>query len=517
MVLLDGEIFTAVAGTTSFAEALAITGDRISAVGTTQRVFGLAGPRTRVIDLGGRLAIPGLNDAHAHFSPRWVGRTLPFKGMEPAWEEVLEAVGWAVRHEPAGTVVSGAIGADAFFDPRCTSAKLTEVAPVHPVMLRTWTSHAAILNRAMSRRLGVDEEAPPVLGGFFGKDMRGTRWDGVVHEYAAIGLQQRLHDGVGEEAGLRRMLDDCARWGLTSVQLMSLPNDPQRLVEMLAVIDPPVRVRVIPMPLTGEKARPRPGHPLAVPPAISDRVRVDGLKWLLDGTPVERSAAQRKPYADDPGWSGVTTFSGPEIRAVLEEVRGPRTQLIVHAVGDRAIEELLEAMEDDGGGPEAWADRRVRIEHGDGMLPDLVPRARRLGVVVVVNPTHLRLDPLSRRRFGAAEAGARHPVRSLMDAGVPLAIGSDGAMNPFLDIMLVSLYSGRPEEALTREEAVRAYTAASAYAEFEDDRKGTIEVGKLADIAVLSQNILEVAPSELPMTESVLTIVGGRVVHSSLG
>ncbi len=518
IILVGGRIFTAVPEE-PFVEALAISGDRISATGSTPSISSLAGPGTRVIDLKGLLAMPGFNDAHTHFSPDWSGRILKFEGMEPSWHEVLEAVKDAANTEPRGTVISGSIGANAFFDPDCTPAKLSEVAPEHPVMLRTWTPHAAIMNRAMSRRLGVDEKEPPVMGGFFGKNMRGKYWDGVVHEYAAIRLHRELHDRATEEARLREMLDRCVRWGITSIQLMSLPNDPRRLVDLLHAVGSPIRVRIIPMPLTSGTGRLKPDYP-AVPAAIADRVRVDGLKWLLDGTPIERSVAMRSPYADDPEWSGTMAFPQSELRTILEEARGGSggvnagTQLMVHIAGDRTTEAFIQAMEQTGG-PAAWNDRRVRIEHGDGIMPDLIPLARKLGVVVVVNPTHLTLGRLFMRRFGEVVKGYQ-PIRSLMNAGIPLAIGSDGEMNPFLNIMFATTHPGRPSEALSREEAIVAYTATSAFAECEERRKGTLEPGKIADIAVLSQDILTVAAQDLPKTQSLLTIVGGRVVHDAL-
>lgn len=513
ILLINGRIFTAVAER-PFVEALAISGEWISATGTTESVSSLAGPTTKVIDLRGRLATPGFNDAHTHFSPEWTGRTLQFEGLEPTCEDVLKAVEEAAHDAPPGTTISGSIGATAFFDPRCTPAKLAEIAPEHPVMLRTWTPHAAILNHAMTQKLGVDEKEPPVLGGFFGKNMRVKRWDGVVHEYAALRLHREMHDLATEEARLREMLDRCVRWGITSIQMMSLPNDPQRIVHLLSAIDPPIRVRVIPMPLTSATGRLKPDYP-AVPAVIADRVRVDGLKWLLDGTPIERSVALRKPYADEPGWSGVVIFPLAELSRILHEARNQGTQLMFHIAGDRATEALLQAMEQ-AGGPGTWFRRRVRIEHGDGIMPDLIPRARELGVVVVANPTHLTLGQLFLRRFGPDFMRGYQPIRSLLNAGVRLAIGSDGEMNPFLNIMFASMHPGRPSEAMTREEAIIAYTATSAHAEFEEERKGTLESGRMADIAVLSQDILKVPPQELPRTQSMLTIVGGKIVHNLL-
>ncbi|HZW57697.1 MAG TPA: amidohydrolase [Nitrososphaerales archaeon] len=513
IVLINGLVFTGVAGR-PLAEAVAITGELISAVGTTGSVSNLAGPNTRVIDLQRRLLIPGINDAHVHFSPDWIGETLELEGMEPSFDAVLKAINDCVRTNPPGTVISGAIGATAFFDPECTPEKLTEAAPNHPVILHTWTPHAAIMNQAMAEKLGVKAEELPVMGGFFAKTMRESHWNGVVHEYETMRLYPMLHDFATEVQHLREMLDRCVRWGITSIQLMSLPTDPQHIVDLLATINPPIRVRIIPMPLTNQTGRLKPVYP-AIPEAISDRVRVDGIKWLLDGTPVERSAALRQEYADEPGWSGPAIFSKSEMRAILEEARTSNKQVMVHVAGDGSTEAFLSSLEETGG-PNVWKDRRVRIEHGDGIVPDLVLRVRELGAVVVANPTHLPLGLLFIRRFGPDGAKLRQPLRSLLKAGIALALGSDGEMNPFLNIMLGSMYPRRPEEALTREEAIIAYTATSAYAEFEENRKGTLEPGKLADITVLSQNILTAPPPEIPKTQSVLTIVGGKIVHDAL-
>jgi hypothetical protein len=160
-----------------------------------------------------------------------------------------------------------------------------------------------------------------------------------------------------------------------------------------------------------------------------------------------------------------------------------------------------------------WRAARLRLEHGDGVLEDLVPRAARLGVVVVQNPTHFTIGPLLVDRFGA-----RHrymPLLSLLRAGVPLALGSDGPMNPFLNIQLASTHPARPEEALTREQALLAYTRGSAFAEAAEQEKGTLAPGQLADLAILSQDIFQVPVDELPATTSVLTLVGGQVVHDA--
>jgi predicted amidohydrolase YtcJ len=253
-------------------------------------------------------------------------------------------------------------------------------------------------------------------------------------------------------------------------------------------------------------------HATSMPPA--PLVYVSGTKWILDGTPIERSVAMRQPYTDRPETSGALDFSKKEIEDILRESLQNREQLMLHVGGDRTTEVLLDAM-DATGGKNVWSKRRVRIEHGDGITPDFMPRVRELGLVVVENPTHLALPDLMTKRFGAARAAQLQPLRSLLDAGIPIAIGSDGPNNPYLNIMLAAMDPGRPKEAITREQAVIAYTRGSAYAEFSEKDKGTLENGKVADLAVLSQDIFHIPLKDLPKTESVLTLVGGKVIYDA--
>lgn len=189
-----------------------------------------------------------------------------------------------------------------------------------------------------------------------------------------------------------------------------------------------------------------------------------------------------------------------------------KDQLLVHCSGDKPVEVLFNAM-DQLGPQNDWPKMRVRIEHGDGVIGDLIPRARRLGVVVVQNPSHFTFTEIVQSRFGPDMPF--FPLRSLVDAKIPVALGSDGPLNPYLNIMFAVIHPTRPTEALTREQAVEAYTLGSAFAEYAEQEKGSIKKGKLADIAVLSQDIFTVPVGELPKTASVLTIIGGKVVYDA--
>lgn len=184
------------------------------------------------------------------------------------------------------------------------------------------------------------------------------------------------------------------------------------------------------------------------------------------------------------------------MEAILRESLQNDDQLLVHVVGDRTTETLLNAMYATGG-KAIWPKRRVRIEHGDGVMPDLIPPVKELGVIVVENPTHLALRDLMLKREGPERTDQMFLFRSLLDAGILLALAPTEPNNPYLNIMFASTYPGKPREALSRAQAVIAYTLTSAYAEFAEDDKGSLKPGKLADLAVLSQDIFAVSTAGL--------------------
>lgn len=258
----------------------------------------------------------------------------------------------------------------------------------------------------------------------------------------------------------------------------------------------------------------------------SGLVTVSGSKWLLDSTPLEGTFATRQVQkslfteiveAQRLGTvaSGLDhafailglTFPRDQLPAMLDESAKESDQLILHVSGYPSAAAMLDAMQSHGG-REAWAARRVRFEHGDGLFQDLLPRVKEMGIIVVQNPAHLG---------HGIKVGQSRQLRSILAAGISLALGSDagGPTNPYVDTMFASTCPDRPSEAITREQAVIAYTLTSAYAEFAEKEKGTLEPGKLADLAVLSQDIFTVPAPELPKTQSVLTMVGGQTIYDA--
>ena len=207
-------------------------------------------------------------------------------------------------------------------------------------------------------------------------------------------------------------------------------------------------------------------------------------------------------------------LSAERLSQVAGWAYGTEDPLAVHAVGDAAIEAYLSALEG-AGSADTWRAKRPRLEHGDMLVGDLVARAKTLGVVVVQNPAHFMLRAPMIARLGEERVRTMQPMKSLLAAGIPVAIGSDGPLSPFLNIMFATMHPVNPAEALSREEAVTAYTRGSAYAEFKEKEKGWLAAGTLADLAVLSADLFTVPPDQLPAMHSVLTLIGGQAVHDA--
>jgi predicted amidohydrolase YtcJ len=513
LILFNGKIYTSNPHQ-PYAQALAISGERIVAVGSSKEIASLAGSNTKQIDVGGRTVIPGFNDAHEHIGLSPERYSLPLNGMDPQWKDVTAAISAAIAKVPKGTWIKGSIGVSVLEDPQATRTALDKLAPDNPVILLVWTGHSSVMNTLALRKLGISEDELNPEGGQYVRGKTDGRLTGQVLEFAQFQVAKRFSELTSNEDAqhqLAEYFDQSARWGVTTVQNMSVPVTQARLAALLAKEPPPIRVRLIWFGYTNHHGRlTTEGHAPPVPQV--PLLTLSGAKWILDGTPVEYSCAMKKPYADRPATTGTPDFTEKEMEDILRESLKNNDQLMVHICGDRTTEDFLNAM-DATGGKKIWSGRRVRIEHGDGLTPDLIARAHELNVVVVQNPTHLALPELMLKRDGPDQMNRLQPLRSLLDAGIPLAIGSDGPDNPYLNIMLASIEPARPKEAITREQAVTAYTLTSAFAEFAEKDKGSIEPGKLADLAVLSQDIFTIPASALPATESVLTLVGGKIIY----
>lgn len=509
-IIVNARIFTGVPAQ-PWAEALSVKGERIAALGTSAGIRAQTAPTARVIDAGARLVIPGINDAHAH-----PGAAPPYTSLEgppafeqdPALDEILLRLKAAVAKAPAGGWVVGQIGARVLEDPRATRAILDPITGGHPVMLAGWHGHGSLFNTEALRRLKVAEQEPDPAGGFFVRMPDGKTITGVVHEYALFRLRQqfgRLADRERTLESYRRFGREAAALGITSVQVMATAAPIGEVFADVTEANLPIRVRVIDFPMSDPAEWKGPALR-----QTTGKVTASGTKWILDGTPVERLMFMREPYTDSPSIRGRLNFPIADLRGFLTRALAAGEQPMFHAVGDAAIDALLDELEATGGAK--WAPLRPRLEHGDMLEPGHFDRAKRFGVVLVQNPAHFMIAPVMHARLGPRVARAEI-VKTTLGAGIPFAIGSDGPMNPFLNIMFAAMNATNPAETLTIEQSLTAYTRGSAYAEFAEQQKGTLAPGMLADLAILSQDIFKVAPQDLPTTTSLLTMVGGRIVH----
>ncbi len=524
-VLVNGKIFTSSAAHL-YVEALAIRGGRIVAIGTSSTIRALSGPHTKTYDLHGRTVIPGINDAHYHLyvDP---GNTLDLKSGDPTLKEIGAAIIAKDGAAPRGVTIYGYVGPTAYLDSELNRGYLDKLVSDRPVALFTVTGHAVILNSAALEEFGIRDGDKDPVGGRYERNQDG-RLNGVLREYAALNVERKLADTTSETDAvqhLRTTLADFAKFGITSVQDMSAAIAPERCMNLLEKIPSPVRIRIVRMPGSTAKGRDSEEGVLVLG-RQSGLVSISGSKWLLDGTALEGTFAARDTQAAlfvdirrAQKFNTVSTgldqflaiqeliFSPRQLSAMLNESLRANTQLIVHVNGYPVAMAMLDAIQKSGG-VTTWASRRIRFEHGEGLTPDLLPRLGAMGIVVVENPTHLAHHlKLARSQL----------LKSILDAGIPLALGSDsgGSVNPYRDIMLASTHPDRPDEAITREQAVIAYTLTSAYAEFAEHDKGSLVPGKIADIAVLSQDIFSVSNDDLARTVAVLTMVGGKVIYDS--
>lgn len=505
LIIHHAKVFTADAAHRS-AEAVAIRGNRIVAVGTNAEVMALAGDGTKRIDAEGRVVVPGFNDAHTHQGPRPEGLALSLD-PDPTWALTSAGLVNGTEETSGDAWIYGTIGPTLLADPSVTARVLDKESGNRKVLLESWTGHGLIFSTAAMNELHIRENAVDPPGGWYERDAS-NHLTGKMFEYAGWNAWRRLADSVSDDEAieaLKNYSNQALAFGITSIQNMS-PMSLTRYEKVERHGPAPIRIRMIRFPMT-ENGRVTEGRDLPVTDKERPLTMISGTKWILDGTPVEKGAALRQPYPGGGQNMGRLDFPPDELKVIMKEAFDSKEQTLLHVAGDRTAAAVFDAMR--AAGPaEEWRKKRLRIEHGDGLQTDLIPAAKDLGVVVVINPAHV----VARNAY---PAGAYMPVKSLLKAGIPIAIGSDGPMNPGLNIMLATTAPGNTAEAITREEAVDAYTRGAAYAELMENDKGTIAAGKLADLAILSQDIFHVPAEALPATTSVMTIVDGKVAYDA--
>lgn len=527
-IYYNGRVFTS-SPRHLWAEGVVVEGRFIVAVGTTEHVLHFKQNDSNLVDLQGKTMIPGFNDAHVHpydstSFPRAAYLNLAtdfIPGPGPTLQDVVNLVQQGAANNPPGTWLFVSVGTNVVENPDANRFALDAVSPNHPVLLAAWYGHGTCLNTEAMQAIGIGEQEPDPFGGFYERLPSSNVITGVAHEYAEH-LIRRYFAGQMSDQEFKTLYENfaaaAARRGYTSVQEFSVGVPQQRHLDLLAQSNIPIRWRAICFPLTlGEScdvpAQFSPSRPFT-------KVKASGIKWIADGTPIERLAFLTEDYADAPGVRGHLNFPAGAIETELQRsAAGPvkERQALFHSVGDGTSDTILDEM-DAVASDNHWKARRPRIEHGTLLRPGRYESARKKGVFVVQNPLHFSLAPISNVRFSPSLLADVDPMKSLLDANIKLALGSDSVAtpgDPYLDLFFALIQPTRPSEALTIEEAVIAYTKTSAEAEFQEQWKGTLEPGKLADLVVLSQDIFTLAPPAIITTQSLLTVVDGEVVYDA--
>jgi hypothetical protein len=538
LVLRNGKIVTMNAAQ-PVAQAIAVRGDKVAALGSNADAAKWIGPQTKVIDLHGQLAIPGFIEGHGHFTG--IGEYRLGLDLREArtWEQIVAQVARAAQQAKPGEWIVGRGWHQSKWDhppdPNVEGfplhASLDAVSPNNPVLLTHASGHAVFVNAKTMEAGHITRDTANPDGGEILKDKSGDP-TGLLRE-SAQGLANRAHEAylakrtpAQAAAELRKVIDlatrECLSKGITSFEDAGSPlSTVDTFRAMAQKHDLGLRLWVM---LRAPNAQ------LA---ANLDRYRMVGvgenhltvhaIKRYMDGALGSRGAWLLEPYTDKPESTGLNIDDPADIRRTAELAIAHNYQLCIHAIGDRANREVLNIYESVFREHPEKKDLRWRIEHAQHLSAADIPRFGQLGVIAAMQAIHCTSDaPYVLLRLGPkrAEEGA-YVWQKLMKSGAIVANGTDA---PVEDVSPIACYYAAvsrrlkdgsvffPDQRMSREEALRSYTWNNAYAAFEEHVKGSLEPGKLADITVLSKDILTVPEDQIPATDVKYTIVGGKVM-----
>lgn len=526
MLLVNGIIHT-LDPANSVAEAIALRGNKIVAVGST-KVLNELYEADRVIDLHGNTVMPGLIDSHGHM--RGLGQLLQsliLYGIRSP-EAILDSVKARVATAGTGVWILGRGWDQNLWDVKDfpDAAMLDRVAPNNPVVLIRVDGHAIWVNSKAMELAGVTRDTKDPAEGKIVRDQQGNP-SGIFLEDEARSIVESAippRNSAEIEDAILLAVRECARVGLTEVCDLGLDHMEIAVYKKLSEEGRlPIRIYgaiSVPSATWDEMAN--------EPPIIGlggGMFTLRAMKMYADGALGSRGAALIEQYSDDPGNRGVTTTSESKLDSNIRLAVARGYQPCIHAIGDRANHMVLNSLErvlGSGGGSNV----RPRIEHVQVLAPDDIPRFKKLQVLPGMQPVHATSDMYwAEARLGRDRVRGAYAWRSLLESGSMILSGSDfpnDAINPlwgFYAGVTRSDRSGYPQDGwyplqkMTREEAARSYTVWAAYGTFEEQLKGTLEPGKLADLTILSKDIMTIPPKEILTTDVVFTIVNGRIVY----
>jgi hypothetical protein len=511
------------------AEALAVRGDRIIAAGAAADVLRHAGPATRIENLGGATVLPGLIDAHGHIASLGsfgLGRI--DLSREPTFEAIVATIADRVRNtEPGQTIIGGRWDHESWPDRKLpTHAGLSAVSPNNPVWLRRVDGHAGLANEAAMKLAGVSRESANPPGGEIIRDAVGEP-SGVFIDNAMSLIESKLNVPPLDPAALvLKAQEMCLAVGLTGVHDAGVSAGEVDVYRMLAESGS-LKLRIYAM-VHGRIAQ---DYFKRNSLFTSPHLTVRSAKLYADGAMGSRGAWLLAPYADRPTdadgrpYTGLAVMDPRFIQQVAEDGLRRGYQVCTHAIGDRGNRETLNAY--------ARAlqavptqNHRFRVEHAQLLSQEDIPRLAATGVIASMQPTHCTSDMRwVEARVGGERARGAYAWASLLRSGAVIAGGSDFPVeshNPFLGIYAAVTRQNaegrpaggwRPEERMTREEALRSVTLGAAYAAFEETQKGSLAAGKLADFVVIDRDAMTCEPRDILGTRVLRTVIGGQTVY----
>src|SRR5664279_2536024 len=534
LVIINGKILT-IDKNNPIAQAVAIKGEKIIAVGSTAEISLLIEKCcTKVIDAGGRLVLPGFNDAHVHFGP-----------LDPDYIElryttdptvIREKVKMQVARSRPGELISGGHWEHEMFTDKKWPAKelIDNVSPDNPVVLSRADGHSVLVNSYVLKASGITKNTPDPFGGVIQKDPVTGEPTGILKENAE-GLiktgEVKPSRTADEEAarvwqGYLLALEEARELGVTSVQVPGAGDFEayeklQKSGELTCRID-------IGKSLTADTVLLKSYLLLRKKyPGDADWIRFGYLKAFMDGTIGSGTALMFEPFSDNPSTSGLAMMPYEVFQKMILTADKLGFQIGVHAIGDKGNNWVLNAYEQ-AIRINGKRNSRHRIEHAQTLQPSDIARFAALGVIASMQPTHCISDKkFCDKRIGAERAKGAYAWKSLADSGAVLAFGTDYQVEPLNP--MEGLYASvtrkdrlgekgdgwHPEQKISMEEAIQYYTLGSAYSQFMEDRKGMIKPGFLADIVIVDKDLLTIPETEIMKTKVDYTITGGKVVFSS--
>jgi predicted amidohydrolase YtcJ len=514
LILLNGNI-TTMNSEQPRAQAVAVKAGKFVAVGTDKQILPYADENTKKIDLHGKFVVPGFIDAHVHGA--FLGRSLSQINLRDAKsvKEIQQKVRQRAEETPKGRwIIGNGWDQERLAENRYPSRfDLDAVTPNHPVLLIRVCGHLGVVNSEALKLAGIAKKTEAPEGGCIDSDLSGVP-SGVLRENALDLVFDILPKSTDEEVthvcllACQKMVEEgitTAHWIVNSASEMRVL---QKLKERGIL---PLRVyALIPIEHLNNLAE------LGLSTGFGDeKLRIGSVKILLDGSLGGRTAALKQPYNDSPNTKGMMLYTHKQLKQFAEKAHEANLQLAIHVIGDKAAETVLDTLERIVK-KTSRADHRHRLEHASVLNPQLINRAREIGVVVSVQPHFIVSDFWIPDRLGKPRARWTYAFKSLLQAGVLLMGGSDAPVEPVSPILGVYAAVARKtnrQERLTVEEALRMYTVNAAYGSFEECLKGSIEVGKFADLTVLSHDPYKTPPQNLKDVKVEMTIVGGEVVY----